>query len=380
LARALSFAKIGLYPQGHSHHVGGIEFFAFGDVDLKIATVLRGGRTALCTAAVALGITVPGMAAPSSAVFPPAELGGLTLTNAEPAPIRVAQAQDSAQLMVRIQQLEEQLRVQNGQIEGLTFQLTQLQEILNRLQEDVEFRFTALEGGAGGKTEAATQPGGVTQPEALPQNPDTVPSEADVPQTEIPVQGVQPLPGEAEFDPTFDEGAVNPPDAIGESSDPLVGTGAAGGIDLTNGQPLNLSFEPTAKTGNADADAQFLAGYEALNAGDYAYAEDQFSQFIALYPNNPKAEDAASFLGDALLQRGAYNEAADVLLAAYQKAPDGPRAPELLIKLGASISGAGEREVACRTFAQVQASYPSLAPELASRLDTEKQRAECPPA
>ena len=45
----------------------------------------------------------------------------------------MAQAQDTAQLMVRIQQLEEQLRLLNGQIEGLTFQLTQLQEILNRM-------------------------------------------------------------------------------------------------------------------------------------------------------------------------------------------------------------------------------------------------------
>lgn len=346
---------------------------------MKLSAIARVGRTALCTAAIALGITVPGMSAQTS--LPPAELGGLTLTNTAQPRIHVAQVQDSAQLLVRLQQLEEQNRQLNGQIEGLTFQITQLQEIVNRMAEDNEFRFQALEGGAGGKTDAATQPGGVTQPEALPQNPATTPVDPNTaPMTDIPEQGVQPLPGEVEFDPTFDDGSVAPMDELGESSDPLVGTGATGGVDLTTGQPINLDFDPTASTGNADADAQFAAGYDAIVKGDYAFAEDQFSQFIDLYPDNPQADDAANYLGDALLQRAAYNEAADVLLEAYQKAPQGPLAPELLVKLGASISGAGERTVACRTFAQAEANYPDMSQAVAARLATEKSKAECPPA
>lgn len=334
---------------------------------MKLSAILRGRGTALCTIALALGVFSQSVAAQTT-ILPSAPLGGFTLTDATPARIHVAQAQDTAQLLVRIQQLEEQLRLQNGQVEGLTFQLTQLQEILNR----VEARLSVLEGGS---SAPAAQPGSGTAGEGATG----VPTDADgVPLTEIPEQGVQPLPGEVEFDPTFDDGSAGS-GALGESSDPLVGTGAAGGVDLATGQPLNLSLTP-ADTGNADADAQFRAGFEAMQSGDYAFAEDQFSQFIELYPNNPQAADAASMLGDALLQRAAYNEAADVLLEAYQKAPDSPRAPELLIKLGASISGAGEREVACRTFAQVEASYPDLAQDLASRLAAEKSRAECPPA
>lgn len=348
---------------------------------MKLSSITRGGKVALCALAVTLGITVPGMAAQNT--MPPAELGGLSLTNAEPARIHVAQAQDSAQLIVRIQQLEEQLRSQNGQIEGLLFQLTQMQEILTRMQEDTEFRFQALEGGAAGKTDAATQAGGVTQPEALPQDPNGAPRTTidTPPMTDIPEQGVQPLPGEVEFDPTFDDGSAQPMDDVGNSADPLVGTGATGGVDLTTGQPLNLSYDPAAaNSGNPDADAQFAAGYEAFASGNYEFAEEQFGQFIDLYPDSPQAADAANYLGDALLQRQAYNEAADVLLEAYQKAPEGPRAPELLVKLGASMSGAGEREVACRTFAQVEASYPSLPQDVAGRLAAEKTRAECPPA
>jgi tol-pal system protein YbgF len=336
--------------------------------------------------------------------MPPGELSGLTLTNAEPPRIRVAQAQDTAQLMVRIQQLEEQLRLQNGQIEGLTFQLTQLQELLNRLQEDTDFRLQALEGGAGPKPDAATQPGGATQPEALPQDPNAVPVDANgvpvdangvpvdangvpvdangVPLTDIPEQGVQPLPGEVEFDPTFNDGTgAAPTDTLGESADPLVGTGAAGGVDLTTGQPMNLSFDPAAaNSGNPDADAQFAAGYDALSKGDYAFAEDQFSQYLELYPDSAQAPEAASFLGDVLIQRAAYDEAAEVLLNAFQKAPDSAQAPDLLLKLGMSLSGAGERETACRTFAEIDKRYTTLEPAFLTRLGEEKSRAECPPA
>ncbi|WP_332700564.1 tetratricopeptide repeat protein [Devosia sp.] len=337
---------------------------------------------ALCTVAVALGFTGAGLSAQST-TLPPAELGGLTFTNSpQPARIHVAQAQDTAQLMVRIQQLEEQNRLLNGQIEGLTFQLTQMQEIVNRMAEDNEFRFQALEGGAPGKTDAATQPGGVTQPEALPQDPNAVPEVAPeaVPMTDIPEQGVQPLPGEVEFDPTFDDGSTAPTDTLGESADPLVGTGAIGGVDLATGQPLNLSYDPAAaNTGKADADAQFAAGYDALVKGDYAFAEEQFSQFIALYPDNAQATDAANLLGDALLHRSAYDEAAEVLLAAFQRAPENPRAPDLLLKLGMSLSGAGERETACRTFAEIDKRYTTLTPAFLTRLGEEKTRAECPP-
>ena len=339
---------------------------------MTLSKIARLGRAALC----ALGVGLCAPSAYAQTVFPPGELSGLSFNN-DGGRILVAQA-DSAQLMVRIQQLEEQIRLLNGQVEGLTFQLTQLQEILNRFQEDAEFRFQALEGGAGGKTDAATQPGGVTQPEALPQDPAA--TEQTVPLTDIPEQGVQPLPGEVEFDPTFDDGSA-PADDLGQSGDPLVGTGLSGGIDLITGEPLDLSYDPAADaTGNPDADAQYRAGYEALVAGDYAFAEQQFAQFIELYPDNAQVMDASNWLGEAMLARGGYAEAADVLVDAYQKNPDHPRAPDLLLKLGVSLAGVGERETACRTFAEVSTRYPDTIPAFQTRLAEEKAKAECPPA
>lgn len=311
---------------------------------------VSGRKTLVLASVVALGLSLPAQA--QLFQFP----------SNEPAP-QAAQG-DSAQLLVRIQQLEEQLRTINGQVEGLTFQLTQMQELLTRTTQTYEARIQALEGG--------TRSPVTTQPQAAPVQTQTAPA------TEIPPQGVQPLPGETEFDPTFDDGS-SPAGDLGNSNDPLVGTGAAGGVDLSTGQPLDLSL-PTADSGDADADAQFAAGADALASGVYAFAEDQFSQFLSLYPDNPMAQDAASLLGDALMQRAAYNEAADVLLKAYQAKPNSPQAPELLLKLGVSMAGVGEREVACRTFTQVENNYKDLTTEVSTRLATEKTNAECPPA
>ena len=317
-------------------------------------------------AAVMLAGAVP---ASAFSTLPPMEMG-VSAPRVEPARIHVAQtSQEAAQLAVRIQQMEEQIRLLNGQVEGLSFQLTQMQTLVQRMNDEFQQRLSGLEGGS----PAAVQ-GGAAQAPTAPQDP------ASVPMTEIPEQGVRPLPGEVEFDPTFTDGSLAPAE-VGPSGDPLVGTGGGpAGTDLATGQPLDLTFTPGAETGNADADAQYAAGYDAIVRGDYGFAEEQFRQYLELYPDSVQAADAANWLGEALIQRGAWQEAAEVLLDAYEGAPDNPRAPDLLLKLGVSMAGAGEREVACRTYAQVERSYVNLTPAFANRLNEEKTKAECPPA
>lgn len=342
---------------------------------MKLLTIRPTGRTsAALVAALILGVATPVVATAATTVLPPANLGQVVRSDAQPAPMLMAQTQEEAQLTVRIQQLEEQLRQLSGQVDGLTFQLTQMQTLIERMTKDNESRFQALEGGAGGKTEAATKSAGETPAGALPQDP------ANVAPTDIPAQGVVPLPGETELDPTFTDGSVMDGDSLGTSGDPLVGTGQAGAAPL-GGAPLDLNFDPGAiATDNQDADAQYQAGYDAILRGDYLFAEDQFSQYIELYPDSPQYSDAANWLGEALIQRQAYDEAADILLTAFQKKPDSPRAPDLLLRLGISLSGAGERDTACRTFAEIDKRYADLTPAFTSRLGAEQAKAQCPPA
>lgn len=298
-------------------------------------------------------------------------LGGLLLTF--PA---TAQTQEAAQLAVRIQQLEEQIRLLTGQVEGLQFQLTQMQTLLERQTQDNEFRFQQLEGNAGITAPPPATDNGALETDRLPPQP-----------TET--AALPPAPLEAGSGESMD-GIGVPMDNVGESSDPLVGTnsmdggvlggGVMGGGDvaLGEGRPLDLSLDGGAQLSNGDAAAQYQAGYDAIVRGDYAFAEDQFQQFVSLYPDDPQAADATNWLGEAMMQRGAYDDAALVLAEGYQKYQASERAPDLLLKLGIALMGAGEQEVACRTFFTLEKRYPNLQPAFAQRLAEEKSRAQCP--
>ncbi len=328
----------------------------------------RGARIVLALA-MAGSIAGPAFAAASfaPAPVPPAEIAD--------GRILVAQNQQStAELLVRIQDLEAQIRTMTGQIEGLQFQLTQMQTLIERMTEDNEFRFQQLEGGAPGKPQATAPTDGVTP--SQPLSPDST-------QTANAPAAADRLPADA---PSAAEGAAPPMDfALEDSQDPLLG----GGIDqlgtLTEDQltiaparPMDLD-QSGGLISAGDAAAQYQAGYDAMTRGDYAFAEEQFTQFIALYPDDPQAADATNWLGEALLQRGAYTDAAQVLADGYTKYRESRRAPDMLLKLGVALVGAEQVEVGCRTFQTLRDRYPELSTAFRQRLDEETQKAQCPP-
>lgn len=274
------------------------------------------------------------------------------------APIVVAQSRDTATLAVRLDQLEEQMRTLNGQVEGLQFQLTQLQTLLERMQEDADARFSALEGGVSpGKTDAAPQTGGVTPTGEAPPAIDL---------------------GTPDANSSFGiDGSLDPNDQpieLGAPEQPL-GSLTLDDLAASGGGDVDIGHDSLVT--DADADAQYKAGYEALIKGDYEFAEDQFRQFIALFPDHPNAPDATNWLGEALIQRGDYEDAANILLTGFQTYSTATRAPDILMKLGVALSGAGENNTACRTFSEVLKRYPNVTPAFRQRLAQEEKNAGC---
>ena len=245
--------------------------------------------------------------------------------------IKVAQSKSVASLNVRISALEEQVRVLRGQVDGLQFQLTQMQPFLERQQEDYEFRFQQLEGGAPKKTNADPLLNSDMLVKEEPQNID------------ISASGLE---------------LVTP------------------GVPLGS-QTQELGFKPEKLVTIEDADAQYRAGYDAIIRADNDFAQEQFKQFIDLFPTHPQAPDATNWLGEILLNKGDYHEAAQVLLNGFQSYSASSRAPDLLLKLGMALAGAKEKETACRTFAQVPTRYPNLSSALKKKLNEEVKKAKC---
>lgn len=280
------------------------------------------------------------------------------------------QGNDLAGLQVRIDQLEEQVRNYSGQIEGMQFQITQLHTLLERMQEDNEFRFQQLEGGDLGETDAVTPSGGATPAERLPQDP----ASASVPTVVDPLVGDSDLIGEEELggeDNLYASDVYGPGGIVlGSPEGPL-------GSTLPS-QPLDLSFDPEATPLNdGDANAQYQAGYDAVVRGEYAFAESQFRQFVESFPDHTQAPDATYWLGETLIQRSAYGEAAEVLLNGFERYPTSTRASDLLFNLGVALYGAGEFDTACRTYSEVLRRYPDSTQAFRDRVVSEQARAGC---
>ena len=65
---------------------------------------------------------------------------------------------------------------------------------------------------------------------------------------------------------------------------------------------------------------------------DYAYAEDAFQTFLKKYPNDKLVPDAQFWLGESLYQRQRYDAAAEQFLALSTKNSAHPKAPDALLQ------------------------------------------------
>lgn len=310
----------------------------------------------------------------------------------------VAQSRDIANANLRLQQLEEQMRVLTGQLDGLQFQMTQVYAQLERMNEDNDFRFQQLESGASGKTDAVTQSGSATLSGELPQNqvlttnPSTVTLNGgdDAIDLNGSFASQDPLVGNVDGDGSLPLGGqplvldLSSGSAVtfNGATSGLTGSGLSGlglsGDGLSGaGQALALDFDPGQLVTSNDADAQYQAGFDAVMQGDYDFAIAQFEQFVSLFPAHDLAPDANNWLGESLIQKGAYEDAAEILFAGFQRYETSTRAPDLLLKLGVALKGAGERDTACRTFGEVVKRYPNMGSAFADRVTSEMAQAQC---
>jgi tol-pal system protein YbgF len=266
--------------------------------------------------------------------------------SASHAPLVLAQAADP-----RVAGLEEEVRRLNGKLEELNFLLLQMQDQLQRMQEDNEFRFQQLEGGGSG----AGTDGQRTEAPAAPA--DNSPSVAGVdPQ--------QPLPGTGE-----------PPRTLGnitfDQNGNMIGGEASPQLPMTDNSTV------AALPSSSSSEETYRNAYEFLMSGDYRTAEAGFRDYLSRFPEGEQAADASFWLGDSMLQQGKHQEAAEVFLKANKEFPEAPKAPEMLLKLGVTLAAMKQKDIACATFDEVGTRYPQLSSVLKERVKREQASVGC---
>ena len=324
-----------------------------------------------------------------------------------------ASAQDAAQMLLRIDRLEGQMRTLNGQLEQMQFQNRRLEEQLKKFQADVDFRLSQGGGSAPG------------------QKP---PRRGDAGETPVPIPNANPPSGSANAVPAVPQGTRRPPrgDAFDPTQQPNapgaprnLGTlngsdipGAQAGLPnngvpngLPNGPislegddaptaPIDLQGNPRRPQGSGDippAAAQrvtpggtiiaavpgipgpredFDAAQAQLKQGQYEAAEQGFRGFMQKYPRDRLTPDAIFYLGESYFQRRRHREAAEQFLKLSTDHAKAARAPEGMLRLGMSLNSLGAKEQACATFNEIPRRYPA-ATSVKRGAEREIERAKC---
>ncbi|ACA14852.1 tol-pal system protein YbgF [Methylobacterium sp. 4-46] len=291
-------------------------------------------------------------------------------------------AQDAADLVVRLNRLENQSRQMAGQIETLQYENRQLKEQLRKFQEDVEFRFQE---GKGGRTAApagkpqkrgdafdpTTSPGAPGAPRALGAAPGAAPALATA--TPSAPRAAAAAPATPNTTATLSP----PPAAIEEDQVPSYGEPVDLAPSARAPAPPARPRESVAATATGDAKADYEAAYAYVLQRQYEQAEMRLRQFIQSHPRDALVPDATYWLGETYLQRNRTREAAEQFLKVSTDYARSRKAPEAMLKLGASLNALGAREQACATLAELERKFPQAPASVRQGVDREQKRARC---
>ncbi len=300
-----------------------------------------------------------------------AALVSLLVTTALP-----ARAQDAAEMLLRLDRLENLVRQLNGQVEQATNQNRRLEEQVKRFQSDTDFRFREIEQGRGG-----ARPGAPANPAATPPvrqqrgdafDPATTPGAAGAPQVlGSPTSATPPRPRPA------GSGAVANPGQIIAGDENVLGRDPRQPTDLapgTRGGQTTASLPPS---GTGTPREIIALGRQQLTDSEYEAAELTFKEFIRTRPRDALMPEATIGLGDSFYQRQRWREAAEQFVDVTTKFPKSARAPEAEFKLGISLRGLGATKEACDVLTNHGRKYPAASVAIKQGVAREMQRSRC---
>ncbi|WP_045836851.1 tol-pal system protein YbgF [Hyphomicrobium sp. 99] len=202
------------------------------------------------------------------------------------------------------------------------------------------------------------------------------------------------VPRRSEIQGGTDVGAVDHADAgAGGFGSTTVSPGpdAIGGLLDANGQPeadrggsvagspapVATAALPTASEPVGDPKQLYETAYGYLLQRDYGSAETAFNDFLKKFPNDSLSGNAQYWLGETYFVRGQYKAAASSFLKGYSTYAQSGKAPDSLLKLAMSLDRLGQKEAACSSFSELASKFPTAAPNVKARAQSERQRIGC---
>ena len=249
-------------------------------------------------------------------------------------------------LMGRLDALEREQRVLTGEMERLAFENRRLRTELEAMGRDVD---ALLRG--------PVQPAFGEGPAVL--NPDDLePGDPFAADRAASVQPLQAPPGMQAQRPGAQ--ALPPARNPGQADQILPADDLAA--------PQDAIREP---------DALFNEGEARLFDGDFGGAREAFEAYTAAYPEGEQAGEAWFWLGETYFISADHDAAADAYINALRQDRQGPRAPDALVRLAASLSALGETNRACQVLATFPAEFPNAGDDARRKAERESARIGC---
>jgi len=315
---------------------------------------------------------------------------------------------DTAELLLRIDRLENQIRTMNGRMEEMQFQVRRSEEMLRKFQQDVDFRFQEMQPKGGARPAApSAQPAPAPVPpqrrgDLEPELGGSAPNLAQAAPAAAPaiVAGVAGSRGNGRgdaFDPAANPDAPGAPRALGSpdsasrpATRPVPGgplgaqDDANAPLDLTGGRQAAIAAPPAQAGTNSSLGAmpattpkdEFELAVFSLERGQYDAAEASLATFLQRYPKDPLAGEAVYYLGESFFKRNRHRDAAEQYLKISTDHPKTAHAPDAMLRLGQSLEKLGAKEQACAFFAEVPRKYPQ-ANAIKTTAQREFTRAKC---
>jgi tol-pal system protein YbgF len=298
-----------------------------------------------------------------------------------------AQSSES-DIVVRLDQLQNDMRRLTGQIEELQYRNQQLEQMVRQMQEE--------RGGAPPRPGAA--PAG--PPPAAPNrrsdafDPNSSPNAPGAPHTlgptasnnngEYPNNG--PYTGTANPAPPASIPAppADVPNQIGAPLDLNAGNATATAPGGNPNQPPPGPRNPNAPgqqlatlPPSQSPRDEFDLAYGYVLRKDYSLAEQAFQDFLRKHPNDRMAGEAQFWLGESLFQSKNYQSAAEAFVTMTKKYPSSPKQPDTLLRLGESLAALKQKDLACVTLAEVAKKFPHAAANVKAAVEREQKRVHC---
>jgi tol-pal system protein YbgF len=255
-----------------------------------------------------------------------------------------------AEIDARIANIEEKMRLLNGNIEHLQYESKKQQQLISELLERQ-----------------------ITKPteDAKPKLKEEVPSK----------NNKKPEPKNLQV-PTKNPVIKDEPKALGKVN--IYKANDAKNIDTEEeeGKPeiaeIDNNEDEVKKTFNEnDAQSLFDKSFTYLRSSKLENAERGFTKFITTHKDHPLIGNAYYWLGETYFIRKDYKQAGANFVKSYKESPTGAKSYEALIKLATSFSHLDKKKEACSVISKLNSLESKLSNNLKQRIKEEASRIGC---